>query len=271
MGRVRVRWVTLIPYLHGNVYTVEQKDPLQFFIDIADENPIKPYDTLLIGGLSHGGRFWTDEESGETIDLSEGFDDLSVEYVQPQPYWQNSYFTSHLPTKLQHQVSASVNDIDSMLSNMADLGSVFTKLTELMTSMDSVVNRLSERQGAQQYPEIFYACEDLLMQLESRKKRIVSGKENAGTKKLTPAKIQWLGQVNVLGTLFYHLLKGQDGGPPYIAGSVEQVKRMLVDNFVDSEGHELSKGTLDTILMPSRAEKRANVGDRIEFPNKKPK
>ena len=46
---------------------------------------------------------------------------------------------------------------------------------------------------------------------------------------------------------------------------------MLVDNFVDSEGYELSKGTLDTIFMPSRSEKRANEGDRIELPNKRVK
>jgi hypothetical protein len=46
---------------------------------------------------------------------------------------------------------------------------------------------------------------------------------------------------------------------------------MLVDNFVDCDGHDLSKATLDTIFMPSRSEKRANIGDRIELPNKKVK
>jgi hypothetical protein len=184
-------------------------------------------------------------------------------------YWQSSFFTKNLPAKLSTASWAAVSNIDNILRDSPDLGTAFSKLTEFITVIDAVIGKLTLKEEMRQYPEIMRTCKDVKVELQNRKQRIIRPtKEDKGAAQI---RIQWLGQVNVIGTLFYHLLKGQDGGAPYISASVEQVKRMLVENFVDNEGHELSKGTLDTIFTPSRSEKRANEGDRIELPNKKVK
>ena len=224
---------------------MNEQNPLQFFIDLVEENPIEAL-SREIQKDQHRSDFSIEDLIDENKDIKQsingGADDLIAHDISG--YWYSSYFVDNLPRKMLTEQSKALKSIDSSLANMPDLNLVFSKLTSLVNSLD----------------------ESLKQELEKRKKRIVRPASHQ-----SPPKIQWLGQVNVLGTLFYHLLKGQDGGAPYIAGSIEQVKRMLVDNFVDSEGYELSKGTLDTIFMPSRSEKRANEGDRIELPNKRVK
>lgn len=84
-------------------------------------------------------------------------------------------------------------------------------------------------------------------------------------------KIKWLGQLNVLTTLFYDLLNGQDKGQPLIEASPKVLEEFICNNFVDSEGHELSKGTVESYLKRSKPEKRAKRGDRIELGNLKRK
>jgi len=80
-------------------------------------------------------------------------------------------------------------------------------------------------------------------------------------------KIKWLGKTNVLLTLFYDLLNGQDGKAPLIEANKNDIKLFLKDNFLDSEGNKLSESTIITLFTPSKEDKRANRGDRIELKN----
>lgn len=247
---------------------MEQSNPLQFFVDLADEKPIE--------GLS---RQLQREQYLSEFSIEDLIDeDGNIKAEQPRwaddligdsGYWYSSYFVDNLPRKMLTEQSKALNSIDNNLATVPDLNVAFTKLTTFIQSLDAVISKLQAIDQVKLYPSVMESVGTLRDELQKRKKRIIQPAQ--GAKDAEPSKIQWLGQVNVLGTLFYHLLKGQDGGAPYIAGSVEQVKRLLVDNFVDSEGHELSKGTLDTIFTPSRHEKRANEGDRIELPNKRVK
>jgi hypothetical protein len=80
-------------------------------------------------------------------------------------------------------------------------------------------------------------------------------------------KIQWMGKTNVLVTLFYDLINGQDSREPMIIASKADIKEFLMNNFIDADGNTLSESTITTILTPSKEEKRANRGDRVELGN----
>jgi len=81
--------------------------------------------------------------------------------------------------------------------------------------------------------------------------------EHLGSSSRSASKIKWLGQKNVLGTLFYDLWKGQtdDKGKttkPMIA--VEQKQHLIdfiIENFVDSKGNHFNEHSLSGILSDS--------------------
>lgn len=59
--------------------------------------------------------------------------------------------------------------------------------------------------------------------------------------------LQWNGNINALATLFNELL---DSG--IITGTKENIKRLLINNFVNDNGRDLSKHYLDEIFKPSK-------------------
>ncbi len=84
-------------------------------------------------------------------------------------------------------------------------------------------------------------------------------------------KIKWLANTNILTTLFYDMLHGQDKGPSLIDSTQEDIKNFLVNNFLDADGNELSVGTVNTYIRADKPGKRAKIDDRIELGNVKPK
>lgn len=85
----------------------------------------------------------------------------------------------------------------------------------------------------------------------------------------TGPKIQWLGNVNVLITLFYDLLYGQDNHAPLIKIEEKVLKSFLKSFFIDAEGNELSESTINTLFTEVKHKKRAMKGNRIELTNVK--
>lgn len=62
--------------------------------------------------------------------------------------------------------------------------------------------------------------------------------------------LKWTGDINILTTLFDELLKS--GFIKQERGAKENIKRLLLNNFVNSDGGDLSKDYLDEILKPSK-------------------
>lgn len=78
-------------------------------------------------------------------------------------------------------------------------------------------------------------------------------------------KLQWMGKSKVLITLFYDLYSNvENGGEPLIKATKEQVKNFLLNNFIDKDSQPLSPSSIDTLLTPSKEEKRALNDDRID-------
>lgn len=78
-------------------------------------------------------------------------------------------------------------------------------------------------------------------------------------------KLQWMGKSKVLITLFYDLYSNvENGGEPLIKATKDQVKNFLLNNFIEKDGQPLSPSSIDTLLTPSKEDKRALKGDRID-------
>lgn len=91
------------------------------------------------------------------------------------------------------------------------------------------------------------------------------------TKSPTP-KIQWLEATNLLTTLFYDLLNGQKKSKkgsintkPFIRAKNADIEKLIIDNFLDSDGKPFSSSTIKTYLNNSRPETRVAEGGRIEI------
>jgi hypothetical protein len=70
-------------------------------------------------------------------------------------------------------------------------------------------------------------------------------------------KIHWNGQINVLVDVFISLAsKYQVNGKPAITASREQIQSMILNNFTDKEGRDISEETIKTLLKPTRTDKR---------------
>jgi len=76
-------------------------------------------------------------------------------------------------------------------------------------------------------------------------------------------RIQLVDEINLLVTLFYDLLEKK-----YIITSRENLAKFIVNNFVDKNRINLNKSTVDTILKPSKEDKRKTLDKRIIVPDK---
>lgn len=69
----------------------------------------------------------------------------------------------------------------------------------------------------------------------------------------------WNGKINELATIFIAL---KDSG--VISGSKEDIKRFLLQNFVNSKGEKISKNTIDDIFKPSKGKTNKLVNEEIK-------
>lgn len=70
--------------------------------------------------------------------------------------------------------------------------------------------------------------------------------------------IQWTGQLNTLVTIFNELLTAD-----LIKGTKENIKRILINNFINANGLELSKNSIDEILNPSKMKADKKTADLL--------
>ncbi|UOK42126.1 MULTISPECIES: hypothetical protein [Flavobacterium] len=89
--------------------------------------------------------------------------------------------------------------------------------------------------------------------------------ENNETKN-TNAKLQFNGNVNQLVDVFYQLNRELFvEGKSFLEGNSCDIANMIVNSFVDKEGNEISPQTVETILKPSRTDKRPKPHKRIDI------
>lgn len=79
-------------------------------------------------------------------------------------------------------------------------------------------------------------------------------------------KLQFNCNVNQFVDIFYQMSKELFvEGKPFVEGNINDIAMMIVNTFVDKEGKEISLSSVQTILKPSREDKRPNQDKRIDI------
>ena len=107
--------------------------------------------------------------------------------------------------------------------------------------------------------EHIYALQKLQTALELNKK------EN-NTNQIPFNKVKFNCNVNQFVDIFYQLQRELFcEGKPFIDGSLNDIVAIIVNSFVDKDGNEISPQTVETILKPSRTDKRPKAHKRIDI------
>ena len=145
---------------------------------------------------------------------------------------------------------------------------VFTK--NVITEVQVIQNRISKLSVQPKYEPYKSILIDKAISF-SRMLQEVYQPDKEQKRNSTP-KIQWLAETNLLTTLLYDLLNGQKKATkgaintkPFIKAKTADIERLLIENFLDSNGKPLSPGTIKTYLNNSRPETRVREGGRIEL------
>ncbi|SKD01821.1 hypothetical protein SAMN05660461_2313 [Chitinophaga ginsengisegetis] len=233
--------------------------PLQFFKDLV-ENP------LAILRIER--QFFEEEEEISIVlemNKEEGYiviDDFFADGA-------NSYkifFKDHIQRLCKEQEREVLNSLDSYVFHEKDIKISHDYLQKCLFEVNHLISIQEGRNWLNKYPIIIDTIASIKSYLHS-KYGLPDDTISFSKKKSNNPKIQWLGKTNVLTTLFYDLLNGQDKGEPYIHANKKDVMQFLIDNFLDKNGDELSESTVQSYF--DKQEKKAKIGDRIELPNKK--
>ena len=114
-------------------------------------------------------------------------------------------------------------------------------------------------------------CVQLIEKLQTLRKmrsEIEKEKELEKKKKQTIKKLKFNGNLNQLVDIFYQLSRELFvDGKSFIDASNGEIVNMIVNNFIDKDNNEISPQTVETILKPSRGDKRPKTHKRIDLDN----
>ena len=175
------------------------------------------------------------------------------------------YFHGYLKEACNEGMHSCLKQVEVDILHVGDSTKERNYLKKIVDEIDLLVSKKNNRNDLEKYPFIVTILESTKEYIQSH--HGLTKKDSPIPPLQTPLKIQWLGKTNVLTTLFYDLLNGQDKGDPYIHANKKDVMQFLIDNFLDKNGDELSESTVQSYF--DKQEKKAKIGDRIELPNKK--
>ena len=114
-------------------------------------------------------------------------------------------------------------------------------------------------------------CVQLIEKLQTLRKmrsEIEKEKEQEQTNKQIIKKLKFNGNLNQLVDIFYQLSRELFvDGKSFIDASNGDIVNMIVNNFIDKDNNEISPQTVETILKPSRGDKRPKTHKRIDLDN----
>lgn len=240
--------------------------PLQFFKDIVES----PYGIKMIESNFYRIPLTQEEEEEHTfswpfeINREEGYAIFQNPLDGPPTY--KIYFKDKLESLCNNKKRGFINDLDTYLLKENEQKIANDYLQKILFEVNYLISVYKGNEYLERYPIILETIKSIKTHLHS-KYGLPDNNVPPSIKKGNNAKIQWLGKTNVLTTLFYDLLNGQDKGEPYIHANKKDVMQFLIDNFLDKNGDELSESTVQSYF--DKPDKKAKIGDRIELPNKR--
>lgn len=105
-----------------------------------------------------------------------------------------------------------------------------------------------------------------IYELGKLKSELEKSKPNNGNNQSQFNKIQFNCNVNQFVDIFYQLHRELfSNGKPIIDGNINDMVAMIINSFVDKDGNEISPQTVETILKPSRSDKRPKPHKRLDI------
>ena len=81
-------------------------------------------------------------------------------------------------------------------------------------------------------------------------------------------KAQWIGPLNKLATIFYELANTElHNGEPILRATPNVLAELIINNFTDKTGNDISKDTIQTILRPGKSDKRSPDHKKYKIPS----
>jgi len=243
--------------------------PLQFFKDIDDVylfNNLK--EEFYTTGLARDADLIDrDKEVIGGFVLFVGDENVTTFYIS---------FAEHLQGKLINATRQALNLIDNDIMGMAREGreaaiyfkSIYNLLNHLMAKFKSLEHHLCKYPVA--YQELFNLKTELVNRYRIQDDSLIpiTVPESQNIEKNSIIKLKWLGNTNILTTLFYDLIMGdkKQNISPLIEASPKEIARFLYENFCEKDGSTFLLNTLETNLKPSKqSAKRAKGAISIEL------
>lgn len=121
----------------------------------------------------------------------------------------------------------------------------------------------------QKLPEFDQECEKLIGKIQTLAKmraEIEASRQVDKKIEITSEKIILNGPLNIITNAFKQMMTSvKPNGKPYIQKRIKDVAEFIYENFVDENGNELSKETLQTYLSPGRNDKDPNSDMQVTF------
>ena len=112
-------------------------------------------------------------------------------------------------------------------------------------------------------------CEKLINKLERLKclnENRIKSKQNLVCNQMSFNKLKFNCNVNQFVDVFYQLHRELfSEGKPIIDGSINDMVAVIVNSFVDKDGNDISPQTVETILKPSRTDKRPKAHKKLDI------
>ncbi|UPK68310.1 hypothetical protein [Chitinophaga filiformis] len=242
-----------------------EQHPLQYFKDLILRNKITK-ERLSFHTTTEYGKVTNRDYANGTIEYAEvhgsNEDDLVIENV-------TITFTTYLEGKINEELFNSLDRIDNRLLEIDDEKKQVLYLKTLYKTLNTLILYADELEHISKYTFVAGSLKSLKNELTEKYAVHDDATQqqhiNLSSAQQTSYKLQWMGKSKVLITLFYDLYSNvENGGEPLIKATKDQVKNFLLNNFIEKDGQPLSASSIDTLLTPSKEDKRALKDDRID-------
>lgn len=208
--------------------------------------------------------------------INRDFKNDLIEYAETNALDENSdvqikvaTFISYLENEINDEMFNALDLVDNALLSIDDEKKQSVYLKTLFKTLNSLILYSEGLEHLNKYIIIANALKDLKAELADRYNvqddTVAQRQINIVTSPQTSHKLQWMGKSKVLITLFYDLYSNvENGGEPLIKATKDQIKNFLLNNFIEKDGQPFSASSIDSLLTPSKENKRALKDDRID-------
>lgn len=238
---------------------MNSQGPFSFFSKFIDSNFLTDIKNSFYGEAFFNGSTYEVDKAKECIMVAkEDVDGLVFSRV---------YFKEYLANILSKECSKAIEGLDNLLLHEPNLKKSQALVAAYATSLKSLQKIVSTDGKLKKYPAIAESINRAIEFIEYKAEAYgiyLKGASVSNSHDKTE-KLIWNDKINTLTTLIHELTTGKlNFGEQYItAKSKNDVIMLIVNNFKDKEGKDLSYDTIKNYLKPGRLGARAKENSAI--------